>query len=253
MTSNDANETARERARRFAGELQKVYGAELTSVVLYGSAARGEFRPGQSDLNVLVLLRELSPAALLRGSELARAWVAEGNAPPLMLSAEEWRRSADVWAIELTDIRDAHLTLAGADPFEGIAISMADLRLQCERELKGKQIQLRERYLLFAAQPDELGGLLARSFSTFLVLFRTVLRLGGEPGEREAEAVVRRVAERVGFDPAPLLEIHRARAAGEKLQPRADAPVVVGYLDAVSRVVEHVDRLVHGGADLPGV
>ncbi|HEX2078630.1 MAG TPA: nucleotidyltransferase domain-containing protein [Longimicrobium sp.] len=250
MTRNES-ERPEERARRFAEEMRRVYGAELASVVLYGSAARGEYRPGVSDLNVLVLLRELSPAALRRATEAARAWVAEGNPPPLMMSVDEWRGSADVWAIEVSDIRDAHVVLAGADPFEGIGIRLEDLRMQCERELKGKQIQLRERYLLFAGEPAELGQLLTRSFSTFLVLFRTVLRLSGEGGERDAEAVVRRLAERVGFDPAPLLEVHRARAGGEALRPQADAPVVAGYLDAVSRVVAHVDRLVHGGADLP--
>ena len=249
MTNNDAGAMPEylERAQRFAWELEGVFDTDLVSVVLYGSAARGEYRPGVSDLNVLVLLREVSPAALRAAGELARAWVAEGNAPPLMLSALEWRRSTDVWAIEVADIRDAHLTLVGDDPFTGVVIRTEDLRLQCERELKGKQIQLRERYLLFAGQPEELGELLVRSFSTFLVLFRTVLRLSGGPGERDAEAVVRQVAQKVGFDPAPMLEIHRARAGGHKLRPQADSPLAVGYLDAVSRVVEHVDRLVHGG------
>ena len=249
MTRNQT-EGPQERAQRFAEEMRAAYGAELASVVLYGSAARGEYRPGVSDLNVLVLVREVSPASLRRASDAARAWVAEGNPPPLMMSTDEWRGSADVWAIELADMRDAHLTVAGADPFEGIDIRLEDLRMQCERELKGKQIQLRERYLLFAGEPAELGELLTRSFSTFLVLFRTVLRLGGE-GARDAEIVVRQVAERVGFDPAPLLEVHRARAGGQKLKPQADAPVVAGYLDAVSRVVAYVDRLVHGGAELP--
>jgi predicted nucleotidyltransferase len=250
VTSNDrgAMPPELERAQQFAWALEGVFDADLVSVVLYGSAARGEYRPGVSDLNVLVLLREVTPAALRAAGELAREWVAEGNAPPLMLSAEEWRRSTDVWAIEVADIQDAHLTLVGADPFEGVVIRPEDLRLQCERELKGKQIQLRERYLLFAGQPEELGGLLVRSFSTFLVLFRTVLRLEGGPAERDAEAVVRQVAQRVGFDPAPLLEIHRARSGGRPLRPLADSPVVAGYLDAVSRVVDHVDRLVHGGA-----
>lgn len=249
--TKDSNEGPRERAERFAREMQAVYGADLASVVLYGSAARGEYRPGVSDLNLLVLVREVTPAALRRASDAARAFVAEGNPPPLMMSTDEWRGSADVWAIELADMRDAHLTVAGADPFEGIDIRMEDLRMQCERELKGKQIQLRERYLLFAGQPEELGELLTRSFSTFLVLFRTVLRLGGEPAAGDAESVVRGVAERVGFDPAPLLEIHRARASGQKPRPQADAPVVVGYLDAVGRVVAYVDRMVHGGAELP--
>jgi hypothetical protein len=250
VTANE-NERPEERVRRFAEEMKAAYGAELASVVLYGSAARGEYRPGVSDLNVLVLLRDLSPAALRRASQAARGWVAQGNPPPLMMSVDEWRGSADVWAIELADMRDAHVTVAGDDPFAGIDIRLEDLRMQCERELKGKQIQLRERYLLFAGEPAELGELLTRSFSTFLVLFRTVLRLGGEPGERDAESVVRRLGERAGFDPQPLLEIHRARAGGEKLRPQADAPVVVGYLDAVRRVVDYVDRLVHGGAELP--
>lgn len=236
-----------ERAQRFAWALEGIFDTELVSVVLYGSAARGEYRPGVSDLNVLVLLRELTPAALRAAGGLAREWVAEGNAVPLLLSVDELRRSADVWAIEVTDIQDAHLTLLGADPFEGVSVRPEDLRLQCERELKGKHIQLRERYLLSAGQPEELGDLLVRSFSTFLVLFRTVLRLAGEAGARDAESVVRGVARTVGFSPEPMLEIHRARAAGEALRPPADSPLVVGYLDAVSRVVEHVDRLVHGG------
>ena len=249
MTSNDAGAMPPEleRAQRFAWALEGVFDADLVSVVLYGSAARGEYRPGVSDLNVLVLLREVSPAALRAAHELARAWVAEGNPPPLVLGADEWRGSADVWAIEVTDIRDAHLTLVGADPFTGVEVHPEFLRLQCERELKGKQIQLRERYLLFAGQPEELGELLVRSLSTFLVLFRTVLRLDGALPDRDADTVVREVARRAGFDPGPLLEVHRARAAGHRLRPEADAPVVVGYLNAVSRVVDHVDRLVHGG------
>ena len=244
-------ERPEERARRFAGEMEALYGPDLVSVVLYGSAARGEYRPRASDLNVLVLLREVSPASLRRGGAAARAWVAEGNPPPLTMSVEEWRGSADVWAIEIADMRDAHVVLSGPDPFEDVQIRLEDLRMQCERELKGKQIQLRERYLLASDDPAELGELLTRSFSTFLVLFRTVLRLSGGAGERDAEGVVRRVAELAEFDPTPLLEVHRARTGGGKFRPRSDAPVVVGYLEAVSRVVDHVDRLVHGGADLP--
>ena len=84
--------------------------------------------------------------------------------------------------------------------------------------------------------------LLLKSLSTFLVMFRTVLRLSGEDGTRDPEVVVRATAQRVGFDPAPLLEIVRARAGGAKLDVRPDAPVVTGYLDAVAEVVRYVDR-----------
>lgn len=237
-----------QRAEAFARDLETTYGAELVSAVLYGSAARGEYREGVSDLNLLVLLRDTGPAALRRGSALARRWASEGNPPPMMLGHEEWMRSADVFPIEYSDIRDAHVVLKGSDPFGGITVNADDLRRQCERELKGKHIQLREHFLMTADDPERLGRLLVKSFSTFLVLFRTVLRLVDEEPPRDPAETVRRTAARVGFDAEPLLEIVRARAAGGVLKPAADAPVVTGYLEAVERVARYVDRIRAGAA-----
>lgn len=229
------------RAETFAGEVASLYGEELISVVLYGSAARGDFHEGVSDLNVLVLLREVDPAALRRGSSLARRWTEAGNQPPLLLGVEEWRRSADVFPIETADIQAGHRVLRGTDPFDGVRIDPEHLRLQCEHELKGKQITLRERYLLSADRPDELGQLFHGSVSTFLVLFRTVLRLAGEPVPTAPGEVVGAVARRAGFDPEPLLRVLEARHAGTPLRPAADDPIATGYLEAVARVVEWVD------------
>lgn len=243
--------TERERAERFAGELASVYGAELASVVLYGSVARNEHRPGLSDVNVLVLLARADAATLRRGHALTRKWTKDGNPPPLVLSLDEWRGSADVFPIELTDIRDAHVTLHGTDPFDAVEIHRADLRRQVEFELKGKQIQLRERYLAEADRPAELGDTLVKALPTFLVLFRTVLRLSGAAVPRGAEEVIEATAARVGFDAAPLREVQRARAGGGRLRPAADSAVVAGFLEAVAEVVAYVDRLDPGAPGAP--
>jgi hypothetical protein len=233
-----------ERAERLAQDLAHAYGSALVSVVLYGSAARGEFHEGISDLNVLVLLSATDAATLRLGSDVARGWTVEGNPPPLILGAEEWRRSADVFPIELADIHDAHRVLRGPDPFEGITIDMGDLRLQAENELKGKYIRLRQHYLLAAAKPEELGSLLKQSLSTFLALFRAVLRLArDDAATRDQEEVIRRTAGHVGFSAEPLLAVLAARRTGEKLKLTAESPEVVGYLDAVGKVVDWVDRL----------
>jgi hypothetical protein len=132
--------------------------------------------------------------------------------------------------------------LHGADPFAELVIHPADLRLQLERELKGAYIRLRTRYLTDAGDAARFEPVLLKSLSTFLVAFRTVLRLSGQDGVRDPEEVVRATAERVGFDPAPLLAIARARAGGAKLDVRPESPVVTGYLDAVAQVVKYVDR-----------
>lgn len=233
----------RSRAEKFTRALLNVYGDSLRAVVLYGSAARGDYREGISDLNLLVVLRDLDVEQLRRGSELARQWLTEKNPPPLLLSETEWRRSADVFPIEYTDIRDAHIVLYGEDPFAGLEIHWEHLRLQCEHELKGKKIQLRERYMIAAEAPKELGGLLNQSFPSFLTLFRTALRLAGQSVPRAPGAVIDALAVQVEFDPEPLRAIIQARATGNTLLPSPDDPIVTGYLAAVTRTADWLDRL----------
>ena len=232
-----------DRARQFAARLASLYGDELVSVGLYGSAARDQYREGASDLNLLVILRSVRPEELRRASEAALEWVREGNPPPLLFSEAEWRGSADVFPIEYSDIEQAHLVLHGADPFTGLQVDWDHLRLLCEHEMKSKKLALRERYLLAAGTPEELGALMTGSISSFVALFRAALRLTRAEVPREQEAVVSAVAARAGFDPAPMLRALAARASGEGLVAGAEDPLVVGYLEGVDRASAWLDGL----------
>lgn len=234
---------ATKRAEGFAQALRERYGDDLVSVVLYGSAARGDYREGVSDLNVLVLLRSMDPAAIRQGTELARGWAAEGNPPPLMMSEEEWRASADVFPIEYGDMQDAHVVLHGRNPFEGLVIDWEHLRLQCEHELKSKKIQLREQYLLLSSDAERLGQLLTHSFPTFLTLFRSCLRLAGEAPPRDPTTAINSIAARAGFDASAFLEVLRARGAEKAFAPAAESPVVTGYLTSVTATSGWLDGL----------
>ena len=68
--------------------------------VLYGSAARGDWVPGRSDVNVLLLVDDTSPAALRRLTPAVTEWHARGFSPPLIMGRAEWDRSADTFPIE---------------------------------------------------------------------------------------------------------------------------------------------------------
>ncbi len=241
----------RTRAEEYTKRLAGAYGDALVAVVLYGSAARGDYRAGVSDLNLLVILNSADAAVLRRGSTLAQEWAGAGNPPPLVLGEAEWRESADVFAIEYSDMRDAHVVLQGESPFAGLDIQWDDLRLQCEHELKTKQIRLREHYLL-ADSPEAVGKLLMYSFPTFLTLFRTGLRLAGREVPRSPEEVIGAIAALAGFDPEPFRAVYRARsgdAAG--FAPAADDPLVTGYIDAVKRTTQWLDGLDPPAAGAP--
>lgn len=228
-------------------QLKRAHGSDLTAVILYGSAARGEHVTARSDLNVLVLVRALSNAALRTAASAADAWGKAGNPPPLIMTDAEWASSRDVFAIEYADILERHKVLAGALPAGPSTVDGAHLRHQLEFESMGKLIRLRQGILACAGDQKRELALLAATKSAVLVLFRTLLRVHGETAPDTPEAVVRRAAALAGFDAGPFVEVV-AHARGEAKIPAARADSVLeAYHAGLQKFVAHVDALVHPG------
>lgn len=233
-------------------QLRKAHGDQLTAVVLYGSAARNDRPDQRSDLNVLVIVRAISNAALRASAATAAAWAETGNAPPLLMTEDEWRSSRDVFAIEHADILERHRVLAGALPAGPASVNQAHLRHQLEFEAMGKLIRFRQGILACEGDPKRELALLAATKGAVLVLFRALLHVHGEAAGESAPDVVRRAASLAGFDATPFLEVI-AHARGEARIPvaRADA-VLEGYHAGLQRLVAHVDAVVHGGESAGG-
>src|SRR5918992_2504822 len=158
-------------------QLRAAFGAELRSVVLYGSAASGEHIPKQSDYNVLVLVDSLDVSRLDAVGAVVRAWNDAGNPPPFTLTAEEWRRSADVFPMEYSDIQERHRVLYGAPPFDGVRVAPADLRRQLESEAMGKLLHLRQGVLAAGGGGRPHPARLGATRTTPPVLFLATGRL----------------------------------------------------------------------------
>lgn len=237
--ANDPVDTARELVRG----LENVYRDRLRSVLLHGSVARGEVVPGVSDINVFVLLDTIGAEDLQLGSHLARRWVEAGNTPPLYMAWPEWRRAADAFAIELADMRDAHLVLHGSDPLEGLVLDRTALRLQAEREIRGKLVQLREGLLLAAEEPEQVGRLLLGALPSFTTFMRTALRLAGRPVTPVTTDVIRDTALLVGEDATPILEFWQARLDGAPPALSVTDARSVAYYQFAERVADFIDHV----------
>lgn len=243
-TRRTTNADPRVTARELVDGLARVEGENLRAALLHGSVARGEAVPGVSDVNVLVLLDDAGPPVLQRLALVAREWHERAGTPPLLLTRAEWTRAADVFAIEVSDMRDAREMLHGDDPVAELAVDPTELRLQTERELRGKLLQLREGALLAAASPDELGWLLGAALPSFAAFMRAALRLERADVPAETSKLIARAAETMGdADPEPLQRVWAARREGRTLQPDMADPLVAGYYDFAERLADHVDRL----------
>lgn len=223
-------------------QLRAAYGAELRSVVLYGSAAAGEHIPKRSDYNVLVLVDALSLERLSAAAAVARAWGEGGNPAPMTLTTREWKGSADIFAMEYADILERHKILYGEAPFDGIRVDPRDLRLQLEHEAMGKLLRLRQGVLASGGDNRRQIELLADSLSTIMVIFRAVVRLEGAVPATDNIALSETVGGYARFDAAPFARVVRHVRGEQTIAAGEAGNVVAGYLTGMEKLVEHLDR-----------
>src|SRR5271169_2015371 len=156
-------------------------GDDLVSIVLYGSAAREDYHEQYSDVNVMVVLRHMKPSVFPALTGVLTWWSHEEKLrPPTIMTLEELRESADVFAIEMLDMQGAHKILHGEDVLASIEVPMNLHRVEVEHDLRTTLLRLRNHLLLTNDGDDELKVIMAKSVSSVLTLFRHALIALGE-------------------------------------------------------------------------
>ena len=224
-------------------KLRKALGPDLVSVVLYGSAAVGDYQEKFSDYNVLCVLTQITPAQLGATETVFRWWREQGNPAPLLLTEHEVQTSTDCFAIEFHDIRDYHKILFGADVVSTLQIDRSFYRAQVEHELRAKLLRLRQKASGILSDKDVLRRLLVESISTFCVLFRHALILAGHDAPAVKRDIIQRAREQFGIDPTPfnsLLDLREQKTKAVELEPQA---LLGAYLIEIGKVIDAVDVL----------
>lgn len=216
-------------------------GKNLVSIILYGSAAAGDYAGKKSDYNLMVIARSLEVSHLLQISKSAHTWVKQGNPPPLLFTWERLKRSLDVFPVELADIKENHKILFGEDSISNLAISYENLRLELEHELKGKLIQLRERFLFTEGNSKLVEELMVQTLSTFLVLFKNALRLYNEKPPLKKMDALAELNKHIPCDMEVFGIVNRLKQ-GEKIKALDRVKLFERYLKAVENVVDAVDQ-----------
>jgi hypothetical protein len=225
-------------------DLRATHGANLASVVLYGSAAAGDHIELRSDYNLLIALHRITPEDLRQAQAPMREWQRLGHPLPVYFTVEELSDAADVFPIEFYQMANARIVLFGHDPFEFVKLSDANLRHQTEYELRSKLIQLRRLYIPASISIEKLCDLMSDSLSSFAALFRAVLLLHGQEPPVTKPDCVRATAKLLHLDPTPFERIFEFRTSDKLPSSDKEANELFGaYLLQVEQVVEAVDEL----------
>ncbi len=227
----------------FVGRLQAAAGANLKSVILYGSAAAGDYVPNYSDVNLLCVLGETSYAAIGGLSAAVEWWAKQKHHAPLLMTKEELQRGADVFSIEFLDMKRNYRVLWGEDVLKTLEIPMKLHRAQVEYELREKTILLRQKLLTMAGDRNAKWELLLRSAPAFGTLARHALIAMGEPAAASKREAVQRLAAKTGLDPGAFLQIFDAREQKIDRKSVDLDELFARYLKAVEQMTAAVDTM----------
>ena len=237
----------------FVLDCRALFGDDLDSVFLFGSAASGDFIPGVSDYNLGIVLRSVRPEHLRRACAKIARWGRRRISPPLFLDPAFIRQSLDVFPIEFMEMKEAHRILYGPDPFAGLEVSLTNLRHQCESEIRGKLLGLRTGYLRAAASPKEVMKLALGSLKPVLLVLRNFLRLRGERAPGKMAEVVDRIEVRTNLTLTAVRRLTAVRAGEGEVKRAEVIPLFEAYLEEVRAIAERLEALTEdGGGTAPG-
>lgn len=227
----------------FVSRVKAAAGDNLQSIVLYGSAASGEYNSDYSDINLLCVLRDVAFPALSAISSVVDWWANQKFPAPLVLTSLDLERSADVFAIEFLDMRATHRLLFGEDLLSNLYIPMDLHRAQVEYELREKLLLLRRGVLLAAGKETRQWDLMLRSLPAFMTLLRHSSIALGAPATASKRDAIQQLASRLRFDPSPFLQLLDVREQKAERKQFAVAGLFTRYLAAIEQVTAAVDTM----------
>ena len=223
----------------FVQKLKAAAPDNLKSVVLYGSATTEDFH---TNLNLLCVVDHADAKQIEAFHEPVKWWIKQSHRPPLVFTLEELRRSADVFTIELLDMKTHHRILFGEDVLTELSVPMHYHANQVERELRTDWLRLRQAMMAAPKKPSAYLDLMVSSFSAFVALFRHALIAMGEPPTVNKREAIDRAAIFAQSDPAGFHTILDLREGKQKDKDIDVESTLNRYFALVEAVTDAFDR-----------
>jgi hypothetical protein len=220
-----------------------LFGDDLVSIILYGSATGKDYRPGKSDINFMIVLSEDGIERLDMAFDIVKKWRKRSVAIPLFLTEGYVGTSMDTFPIEYLNFQRNYVLVFGKDILKDLTFNPEYIRLQCEREIKGKLLLLREAFMETGGKGRTLKEVIGQSIPAFVAIFEALLYLKGKDLLKEKREIIRATAEAYDMDAGVferLLDIKE-----EKVKP-GDTEIrnlFKDYLREVRKLSKLVDAL----------
>lgn len=220
-----------------------LFAEDLISVIVYGSAASGDYIPGKSDINFMMVLSEKAIDSLDQAFDLIARWKKRNVTTPLFLTEAYVRTSLDVFPIEYLNFQNSYELVYGKDILKDLSFDGKFLRMQCEREIKGKLLLLREAFLESRGKAKDLQQLIAQSLGAFVAIFNGLLYLKGRDLPHHRRDVIKNVCLALQMDTGLFEKLLDVKEKRVKLTGSEITRLFKAYLKEIQHLWKIVDAL----------
>jgi len=233
----------RDIVKSFAEKLIEELGENLQSITVVGSSLTEDFKPGQSDINTVLVLGRQTLGLLKSITPLAKTMRKKRISPPLLMTPSYIERSRDVFGVEFLDFQLTHRTVLGDDPFTSLTFNKKDVRLQCERELKAMLIRLRQGYIAAAANKKLVRDILISTAKGLVPLLRAMLWLKGIDRVAKSEPTISKAASEFTINMESLITAVKWQHQKGRLSELDMENVFESIYSTVEQLALFVDKL----------
>ncbi len=165
---------------------EEALGDNLVSAFIHGDCLMEGFSALESQWTVSFILKSNSVEDLLPLQKLTAKAKRENIEFNHVFTRYEIKTSQDVFPLEFLHIKSKNVTLCGETPLADFSPNLAELRIECERELRGLLVHLRQ-FFLYLKEDRNPHGIYVRSATTLLPLLYGVyyLSTGNYPESHE--------------------------------------------------------------------
>jgi hypothetical protein len=207
-------------AKKISPLLEKILSEhrdKIHSIHITGTAVTDDFNEKVSDVNSVVVLKEMDLGFLKLLAPLGKRHGKHKVAAPLIMTPDYVKSSLDVFPIEFLNFKHIHITVFGEDIFRDLAIDRMDLRRQCERDLKTKLIWLRQQYISSQGDKKLLSEGFINSITGYIPLFRGIIALYGKVPPVSQSEVIKVLATESNTDTHVFAKVLQAKHQQIKL------------------------------------
>jgi hypothetical protein len=227
----------------FAEKLLQELDDNLHSILVYGSAAGVNYNHGVSNINFVVIVKNLDFSVLKSSLALIKSARKHKISTPLFLTKEYIHKSLDVFPIEFSEIKEQHRMVFGEDIFKDLEIPFKDVRLLCEQQIKGKLLRLRQAYLDIGPNPSVLKNFLLGALSDLMPVFRQLIFLKGQKPIEKKEEMLEQLAKIYTLDIASFLAVYHDKTRKILISSNQVEAHLENFLNQLESLSRHMDSL----------